>query len=115
MRTEAGEQWHLLVERMLGDGEATYGNAAGDGTNRGFGSTALKKGGRIFAILAHGRLVVKLPAKRVEELEASGVGRRFDPGHGRLQREWLQVSDDDFELWVALATEAEAFVARRGA
>ena len=115
MRTEAGEQWHLLVERMLGDGEATYGNAAGDGTNRGFGSTALKTGGRIFAILAHGRLVVKLPAKRVEELEASGVGRRFDPGHGRLQREWLQVSDDDFELWVALATEAEAFVARRGA
>jgi hypothetical protein len=115
MGTEAGEQWHLLVERMVADGEATYGNAAGDGANRGFGSTALKTGGRIFAILAHGRLVVKLPAKRVEELEASGVGRRFDPGHGRLQREWLRVSGDDFELWVALATEAEAFVARRGA
>ena len=100
---------------MLADGEATYGNAAGAGANRGFGSIALKTGSRIFAILAHGRLVVKLPAKRVEELEASGVGRRFDPGHGRLQREWLRVSDDDFELWVSLATEAEAFVARRGA
>jgi len=69
----------------------------------------------MFAMLAHERLVVKLPAKRVEELEASGVGWRFDPGHGRLQREWLDVSGDDFELWVELATEAEAFVARRGA
>lgn len=115
MATDTEERWERLVERMLAAGEATYGNAAGDGAKRGFGSTSLKTGGRMFAMLAHERLVVKLPAKRVEELEASGVGRRFDPGHGRLQREWLDVSGDDFELWVELATEAEAFVARRGA
>ena len=112
MGTEAGERWDRLVERMLADGEATYGNAASDGSKGGFGSTALKTGGRIFAILAHDRLVVKLPAKRVEELVASGLGRRFDPGHGRLQREWLDVDGDDFETWVGLATEAEAFVGR---
>jgi hypothetical protein len=106
MAGDAAARWDRLVERML---------AAGDGAKRGFGSTSLKTGGKMFAMLAHERLVVKLPAKRVEELEASGVGRRFDPGHGRLQREWLEVTGDDFELWVALATEAEAFVARRGA
>jgi len=115
MATDTGERWERLVERMLAAGAATYGNAAGDGAKRGFGSTSLKTGGRMFAMLAHERLVVKLPAKRVEELEASGIGRRFDPGHGRLQREWLDVSGDDFELWVELATEAEAFVARQGA
>jgi hypothetical protein len=115
MAGDAAARWDRLVERMLAAGEATYGNAAGDGAKRGFGSTSLKNGGKMFAMLAHERLVVKLPAKRVEELEASGVGRRSDPGHGRLQREWLEVTGDDFELWVALATEAEAFVARRGA
>jgi hypothetical protein len=115
MAGDTAERWERLVERVLAAGEATYGNAAGDGAKRGFGSTSLKTGGKMFAMLAHERLVVKLPAKRVEELEASGVGRRFDPGHGRLQREWLEVADDAFELWLALATEAEAFVARRGA
>jgi hypothetical protein len=115
MAGDAAARWDRLVDRMLAAGEATYGNAAGDGAKRGFGSTSLKTGGKMFAMLAHERLVVKLPAKRVDELEASGVGRRFDPGHGRLQREWLEVTGDDFELWVALATEAEAFVARRGA
>jgi hypothetical protein len=113
MPTDAGERWQRLVERMLAAGAATYGNAASDGAKRGFGSTSLKTGGRIFAMLAHERLVVKLPAKRVEELAASGVGRRFDPGHGRLQREWLDVSSDEFETWIALATEAESFVGRR--
>jgi hypothetical protein len=45
---------------------------------------------------------------------ASGSGERFDPGHGRLMKEWLAVesaaSDD---AWRDLATEAEAFVSRR--
>lgn len=113
MATDATERWERLVERMLAAGEVTYGNAAAEGAKRGFGSTSLKTGGRMFAMLAHERLVVKLPAKRVEELVAAGTGRRFDPGHGQLQREWLDVDGDDFETWLALATEAEAFVARR--
>ena len=101
------ERWEELVERMLAVGESTSATP-GDGAKRGFGSTSLKTGGRMFAMLAHDRLVVKLPAKRVEELVAGGMGRRFDPGHGKLQREWLDVDGDDLETWVALATEAEA-------
>ena len=84
------ERWEELVERMLAVGESTSATP-GDGAKRGFGSTSLKTGGRMFAMLAHDRLVVKLPAKRVEELVAGGMGRRFDPGHGKLQREWLDV------------------------
>ena len=108
------ERWEELVERMLAVGESTSATP-GDGAKRGFGSTSLKTGGRMFAMLAHDRLVVKLPAKRVEELVAGGMGRRFDPGHGKLQREWLDVDGDDLETWVALATEADAFVALRPA
>ena len=113
MESDAETRWQRLVETVLATGEATYGNAAADGPKRAFGATSLKTGGKIFAMLVHGRLVVKLPAKRVEALVDGRAGRRFDPGHGRIQREWLDVASDDFETWVALATESEAFVARR--
>jgi hypothetical protein len=106
------DRWEALVATMLAEGSATYGNERG--ARRGFGSTSLKTGGKMFAMLAKDRLVVKLPARRVEELVAEGVGEGFDPGHGRIQKEWLSVRGDDPGEWHVLATEAEAFVARRG-
>ena len=42
------------------------------------------------------------------------MGQRFDPGHGRLQREWLDVESASDDVWLDLATEAEKFVAQRG-
>ena len=110
----AEERFAALVDTMLGRGGATYGSD-GSGPQRAFGSTSLKTSGKIFAMLVNGRLVVKLDRRRVDELVASGDGERFDPGHGRLQKEWLAIesaSSDD--VWLALAAEAEAFVAGRG-
>jgi TfoX/Sxy family transcriptional regulator of competence genes len=106
----ADEQWAALVETMLAQGAATYGS---DGPQRAFGSTSLKTGGKIFAMLVKDRLVVKLDRRRVEELVEAGKGRRFDPGHGRLQKEWLDVDSASQDVWLELATEAEAFVAKR--
>ena len=106
----AAARWEALVATMLADGRATYGS---DGPQRAFGSTSLKTDGKIFAMLVKDRLVVKLDRRRVDELVAAGDGQRFDPGHGRLQKEWLEVASTDEEAWLALATEAEAFVARR--
>ena len=107
------ERFAALVEAMLGRSGATYGS--GDaGPQRAFGSTSLKTGGKIFAMLVKGRLVVKLDRPRVDELVASGEGERFDPGHGRIQKEWLAIESASDEAWLALATEAEAFVAGRG-
>lgn len=80
--------------------------------SRGFGSSALKVDTRIFAMLVQDRLVVKLPRQRVDALIASGEGERFDPGHGRLMREWLTVDPSRADLWLPLATEARAFVSR---
>jgi hypothetical protein len=70
--------------------------------------------GKIFAMLVKERLVVKLPRKRVDELVAAGMGERFDPGHGRIQTEWLRVRSSQPDDWLALATEAESFVSGRG-
>lgn len=96
---------------MLARSDATYGADESKGARRSFGSTSLKSGGKIFAMLVNERLVVKLPAKRVDELVGLGTGERFDPGHGRLQREWLSVRSESADEWLRLAIEAEAFVA----
>ena len=106
----AEERWAALVETMLPQSAATYGS---EGPQRAFGSTSLKTDGKIFAMLVKDRLVVKLDRRRVDELVEAGKGRRFDPGHGRLQKEWLDVDPDSDNVWLELATEAEAFVAKR--
>ena len=80
---------------------------AGDGVSEGrmFGSSGLKFGGKVFAMEVKGQLVVKLSAARVDELVAAGA-RRFDPGHGRLMREWASVGPDAPWDWLELAREA---------
>ena len=108
---DAAARWEALVAEILSDGAATYGNDGGP--QRAFGATSLKTDGRIFAMLVKGRLVVKLPAARVTQVVEDGEGERFDPGHGRVQKEWLSVSGDDPETWRELAREAESYVARR--
>jgi hypothetical protein len=65
--------------------------------------------GKIFAMLVRGRLVTKLPKPRVAELVSRGIGTRFDPGHGRLMKEWVVVGPGRAR-WVALAREAYRFV-----
>lgn len=78
---------------------------------KGFGASALKVRGKIFAMMSsRGQFVVKLPKERVSELVKQGKGEPFDPGHGRLMREWLAV-DAAPAGWGALAREARQFVA----
>ena len=65
--------------------------------------------GKIFAMFVKGQFVAKLPKPRVDDLVSAGVGRPFDPGHGRLMKEWIAIEDRKAP-WVALAKEARAFV-----
>jgi hypothetical protein len=78
-------------------------------TGRKFGSNGLKANGKLFALFTQGTLVVKLPKDRVAALVAKGHGEPFDPGHGRLMKEWLTVVSQRVS-WVELAKEAHAFV-----
>ena len=78
----------------------------------GFGSRGqLKVGGRIFAMLVRGELVVKLPRARVDELVAGGHGRHFDAGKGKPMREWFVLTAPR-RPWLPLAEEAFEFGAR---
>lgn len=109
------ERYAAIVEALSGRPGVTGGPAAAGPANR-FGSGGLKVGGRIFAMLSGGRLVVKLPRARVDALVAAGEGERFDPRRdGRLMREWLSVDPAAEARWLPLATEALAFVGRGAA
>ena len=74
---------------------------------RMFGSDGVSVRGRLFAFVAtDGRLVVKLAAERIEELELDNMVMR-----GRPMREWAVVPfDDGVDRWREVADEAYAFV-----
>jgi hypothetical protein len=77
---------------------------------KGFGSSGLKLDGKLFAMMSsRGQFVAKLPRDRVSELVRTGKGEPFDPGRGRLMKEWVAL-DGAPSSWVGLAKEAYRFV-----
>lgn len=76
---------------------------------RGFGRSALKYHGKIFAMFVRGRLVLKLPATRVDALVGAGEGVRFDANKGTPMREWFSLDPGSGRAWPALAQEALDF------
>ena len=94
---------------MLAEGSATYGNECGP--QRAFGSTSLKTDGKIFAMLVKGRACREAVGRPRRGAVADGTGERFDPGHGRIQKEWLSVGGADRDSGTRLRPNLEAFVA----
>jgi hypothetical protein len=90
-----------VVEAFANDRHVTYGKM--------FASMGLKVNGKIFAMLVNGKFVAKLPKERVDELVRRGKGEHFDPGHGRLMKEWVTLGSEA-GWWPELAREAHAFV-----
>ena len=74
-------------------------------------SNVLSVNGKIFAMLNNDKLVVKLPKQRVDELVAARVGTYFDPGHGRLMKQWISIHPGRAP-WIGLARDAYTFVKR---
>ncbi|WP_235022302.1 TfoX/Sxy family protein [Amycolatopsis alkalitolerans] len=75
-----------------------------------FGSHALRVRGKIFAMFVRGRLVVKLPKSRVDELVEVGEGIRFDANKGTPMKEWLALAPESELAWHPVAEEAMLFV-----
>jgi hypothetical protein len=94
------ERYARIAETLLGL------RGVSPSTMKGVASSGLMIDGKLFAVLRTGELLLKLPARRVELLIASGDGRRFDPGHGRAMKEWVTVKPTAREDWLALAREA---------
>ena len=64
----------------------------------------------MFVMLNKGRYVAKLPKERVTELLDSGKGLPFDPGNGKIMKEWVIIPKNTVERWIAVAQEAKNFV-----
>jgi len=99
---EVSESFAPIVSAFAGDPDVKLGRMFSS-------SSVLNVNGKIFAMLVKGKLVVKLPGLRVEQLVSSGNGERFDPGHGRLMKEWVAANTDE-QSWLSLAKEAYRFV-----
>lgn len=78
---------------------------------RMFGSPTLPTGGKVFAMVVKGRLVAKLPHDQVSRLLASGDGEPFDPGHGRVMRQWVSLRPADPATLARLVDRARTYVA----
>lgn len=104
------ERFADLVDELIGLPGVTTPQGG-----RGFGRSALRYERKIFAMLVRGRLVVKLPAARVDELVEAGEGIRFDANKGTPMKEWLSVDPDSGLDWPALAREALKFAGSNSA
>jgi hypothetical protein len=100
---EVDPRFAPVIAAFTKDPQVTYGG-------KGFGSTGLKVNGKLFAMISSkGSFVAKLPKDRVSELVRLGKGEPFDPGHGRLMKEWIVIHDKKGS-WIELAEEARRFV-----
>jgi TfoX/Sxy family transcriptional regulator of competence genes len=103
MPTDPQEIFDRITDGLLGDSQVERG--------RMFGSVGLKFGGKVFAMLVKDHLVVKLSTAQARELVDTGVGRFFDPGHGRLMKQWISVPVGRSQQWHSLADRAREYAA----
>jgi hypothetical protein len=102
---EAEDRYQDLVDELV----ATPGVAPPPGGG-GFGRGAVRFQKKIFVMFVRGRLVLKLPAVRVDELVGTGDGVRFDANKGTPMREWFSLNPESGLPWLPLAREALDFV-----
>jgi len=86
-----------------------FAGARGVSAGKLFSSYGLKVNEKIFAMFGRAGFVVKLPKARVDELVSVGKAARFEPGPGRVMKEWAAFRSEESE-WVKLAREAYNFV-----
>jgi hypothetical protein len=97
------ELFDRIAERLLAEDTSVE-------LDRIFHSTGLKTGGKFFAFVSRGDLVVKIPRERVTELVASGDGRPFESGR-RVMKEWVRLSPSGEAECAAYVAEARRFAA----
>ena len=102
--SEPEGRYEELIDELVGIAGVTP-----PGGGSGFGRSALRFQKKIFAMLVRGRLVLKLPAERVDALIAAGAGVRFDANKGTPMKEWFSLDPESDLPWLPLAREALDF------
>jgi hypothetical protein len=106
MATKKPDGFNAVVKAFAKDRDVTP-----PGKGKGFGSSALKVKGKIFAMISSkDEFVVKLPGARIAELIDAGHAKYFDAGRGKPMKEWAAIIGGE-RLWLPLAKEARDFVA----
>ncbi len=100
--TETDPRFARIAARLMAGGRVTQA--------RMFGATGLQQNGKYFAMIYRGALVARLPAGRVAALIKAGKGTPFDPGHGRVMKEWISIPAANSRHWGKIAEEARVFV-----
>lgn len=70
---------------------------------------ALKTSKKMFAMYNKGNFIVKLSKERVKELIISGEGLPYDPGNGKIMKEWVIIHEKYINRWIEYASEAKKF------
>ncbi len=70
---------------------------------------ALKIKKKMFVFLNKGNMTVKLPKERVTELLSSGEGLPYDPGNGKIMKEWVIIPLKDSDKWINFVEEGMRF------
>jgi hypothetical protein len=100
----AEERFEALVDDLCGIAGVTPPQGGS-----GFGRNAIRFEKKIFAMIVRGRLVVKLPRGRVDDLIDAGHGDRFDANKGTPMKEWFSLDPESGLPWRPLALEALEF------
>jgi hypothetical protein len=104
--TTPEERYEDLIDELVGTPGVTPPSGGA-----GFGRNGLRFKRKIFAMLVRGRLVLKLPAGRIDALIEAGEGVRFDANKGSPMREWFSLDPESALDWLPLAREALDFAA----
>ena len=80
---------------------------------RALSNMGLMTGGKLFAFVKDGALVLKLPAGRIDALIESHGAVRFERGQDTPMREWAVIPPSTSAEWPGLTREACDFVAGR--
>ncbi|MHA1110158.1 MAG: hypothetical protein ACTSRE_03610 [Promethearchaeota archaeon] len=85
-------KWNDLKSHFLAQGES------------------LKIRKKMFCMYNKERFIAKLLKGRVTELIDLEMGLPYDPGNGKIMKEWVIIPSEISERWIEFASEAKEFV-----
>ena len=96
-QNETNEMWANVKEHFLNTEEVQKQGES------------LKIRKKMFVMLNKGRLIVKLPKERVTQLLNSREGQPYDPGNGKIMKEWIIIPVEFCNKWIEIAAEGKEF------